>query len=252
MTGGQVVSFDLDGTLIQGPFARVIKDLESQLADAGVTTRRGEIMRRHKKLARTDLLAAYDWDSIITEYLAELGTDPPFDLMERLDQHAADGGTRLIHAGTAGHLHTLRTAGWRVVVLTNGWYRYQQSALRPSGLLPEVDDLITSDQVGAPKPAAAMFEAAQHNAAGYVHVGDRMDHDIVAANAYGAQTVLMRTDVPRTGPTADAAPSSETMSYLQQLAAAQQAALPQKPKLLLPDLLAADLGQLVDWLLTPA
>lgn len=247
---GQVVSFDLDGTLIQGPFPRVIRDVESELEHSGVAVGHGEIMRRHKRLAKSDLMASYDWDSIVTGYLAELDMTPPFDLVERLDQHAAAGGTQLLHEETVAHLHALRAAGWRVVVLTNGWYRYQQSTLRPSGLLPEVDALISSDQVGAPKPAAAMFDAARDGAEQYVHVGDRIDHDIIGGNAYGAQTVLLRTDIPGRQGTADVSHDEATMIYLQELAAQQAAPLPQDSSLLLPDLLATDLAQLVDWLIS--
>lgn len=245
-TDDKVVSFDLDGTLIQNPFPRVIKDVEAELEDAGVVAGRGEIIRRHKKLAYTDLMSAYDWESIISDYLEELDAELSFDLFERLERYAADGGTRILHPKTRAQLRTIRSAGWRVVILTNGWHRYQLSVLRPSGLLAEVDDLITSDQIGEPKPAAAMFEAARNGAGWHVHVGDRIDHDIIGAKEYGALTVLLRPDSPWSGP--QDAPQDDMMIYLQGLADQQGVAIPEDESSLRPDLLTADLGQLARWL----
>lgn len=244
--GAKVVSFDLDGTLIQNPFPQVIKDVEAELEHSGFAAGRGEILRRHKRLAATDLMSAYDWESIVSDYLDELDAELSFDLFERLEQHAADGGTRILHPETLAQLHTIRSAGWRVVILTNGWHRYQQSVLQPTGLLAAVDELITSDQVGEPKPATAMFEAARDDAVWYVHVGDRIDHDIIGAKEYGALTVLLRPDIP--WPSRQDPPQGDMMIYLHRLAAQQGVPIPVEDGLLRPDLSTADLGHLAQWL----
>ncbi|HLT62572.1 MAG TPA: HAD family hydrolase, partial [Microlunatus sp.] len=164
-TTPRVISFDLDGTLINGPFGRVLRDLGDELerrhAAPGV---RQEILRRHQRLLGTDLLAAYDWERIARDYLAELGLTVPFDLLERLDEYAVAGATAILHDGTAEAFETLRSAGWRVIVLTNGWRRYQEPVLRRSGLLAALDGIVTSDDVGAAKPAGPIFAAARGDA----------------------------------------------------------------------------------------
>src|SRR5690606_32102032 len=112
--------------------------------------------------------------------------------MERLEEYAAAGLTEVLHADTPALLGRLRSAGWRTLVLTNGWRRYQEPILRHAGLLDAVDALIASDDVGVPKPAEEMFARARGDADVHVHVGDRIDHDIVGGNRSGAVTVLLR------------------------------------------------------------
>ncbi|WP_161605993.1 HAD family hydrolase [Microlunatus speluncae] len=243
-TAERVISFDLDGTLINGPFARVLTDLSEELARRhqadGV---KREIIRRHERLLGTDLLAAYDWQSIVSDYLDELGLVAPFDLLERLDQYAVEGATTILHDGTADLLGALRSAGWRVLVLTNGWRRYQEPVLRRSGLLAAIDGIVTSDDVGEAKPAESIFAAARAGATDYVHVGDRIDHDVIGGNAAGARTVLLRPDIP--------ADPAELPAYLARLATAQGVPNPD-PSLASPDLVTSSLSDLVDRLTHPS
>lgn len=236
----RVISFDLDGTLINGPFARVLTDLGDELdrrhATAGA---KREILRRHEQLLATDLLGAYDWQAIVDGYIGELDVAAPFDLLERLERYATDGSTRILHDDTIALLGTLRDQGWRVIILTNGWRRYQEPILRHSGLLAAVDLIITSDDVGRAKPAAITFAAARGDARTYVHVGDRIDHDVIGGKAAGARTVLLRTDVPAdpdafddylvARAVADGAPSSDLAAIT-------------------PDLITARLADLVSWI----
>ncbi|SDS24760.1 HAD family hydrolase [Microlunatus soli] len=237
-TTAQTISFDLDGTLINGPFGRVITDLEDDLIDRGIEAR-GAILRRHTALLDSDVMASYDWQQIVADELAEADTSAPFDLFERLEEYAAAGRTTLLHDRTPQLLSRLRSAGWRVLVLTNGWRPYQEPILRHAGLLELIDGLITSDDVGEPKPSARMFAAARGTAERYVHVGDRLDHDIAGGNAVGARTVLLRTDAPET---ADA-------DYLDDLARRQRVPADQHPALTGPDLITARLDDLVQHLL---
>lgn len=229
------ISFDLDGTLLNGPFGRVIADLEDDLERRGLG-HRGDVLRRHTALLGSDVMAAYDWQQIVAEQLAAAGTTAPFDLLERLEEYAAAGRTRLLHDRTPELLTALRSAGWRVLILTNGWRRYQEPILHYAGLLAVIDGLITSDDIGEPKPSARMFAAARGFADRYIHVGDRLDHDIIGANAVGATTVLLRTDVP----------ADDHAGYLDDLARRQQVPADQPADLIRPDLITADLGDLVD------
>ncbi|HEY9293215.1 MAG TPA: HAD family hydrolase [Microlunatus sp.] len=245
MTGG-VISFDLDGTLISGPFGLVLTDLQDDLVAEGVAPIKPQILQRHRQLLTTDPLAAYDWDTIVAENLAETGVQQPFDLVDRLHDHVRNSRTRLLHERTFESLAELHSAGWRVVVLTNGWRRYQEPILGGIGLLGAIDQLLTADDIGEPKPSTAAFAAARGDAEVHVHVGDRIDHDIVGGNASGARTVLLRADVPTRGPLRH--PDSDVLGYLDKLAVQQQAASVEPPELKLPAYLATELSDIIGWL----
>ncbi len=234
----RVISFDLDGTLINGPFPQVLTDLGDELDRRhGTAGAKREILRRHQRLLGSDLLAAYDWQSIAAGYVEELGVALPFELLGRLDRYARDGAMTVLHADTAAQFDRLRSAGWHVAILTNGWRRYQEPVLRHSGLLAAIDAIVTSDDVGCAKPAGPIFAAARAGAAEHVHVGDRIDHDVIGGNAAGARTVLLRTDAP--------ADPAALPDYLARLAAAQGVTDPD-PGLAAPELITARLADLVD------
>ena len=250
-TADAVISFDLDGTLISGPFGRVISDLHETLAEQGFPDSREAVLKRHQELLVSDPLAAYDWDSLAAEYLAERGADKPFDLVDRLAERIEQSGTRLLLDRTFESLAALRSAGWRVAVLTNGWRRYQEPLLRSSGLLAAVDQLVTADDVGEPKPAAATFAAVRGTARRYLLVGDRLDHDVMGGNQVQARTVLLRDDVPVHGVVrrdAQGVPSEKLRSYLEQLATEQRLPVTTWSESITPDLCAASLTELVSWL----
>lgn len=192
----KVISFDLDDTLIRGPFSKVLNDVMASVADSDdeATELRTRMRTLHDDLLDADLLAAYDWHQIVADIIGD--RDPGFDMLDRLEEYAAADLTRVLHDDTPALLAGLRDLGWVVKILTNGWRRYQEPILRHAGLLSAVNELITSDDVGLPKPAEEMFHRARADAAIHVHVGDRIDHDIVGGNRTGATTVLLRSDAP--------------------------------------------------------
>lgn len=191
----RVMSFDLDGTLVSGPFGGVLAELEQALpAEIGTGLRR-DIFAEHERLMTTDILAAYDWQSIVARRLESLGQDVPFDVVERLQERAAEGVT-VIHSETPEHLAALRQDGWRLVLITNGWLCYQEPVLAGAGLTDSFDEILTSDMLAAPKPDPRIFAAAQGNAHELVHVGDRIDHDVVGVHGVGGTAVLLRRDIP--------------------------------------------------------
>src|SRR5699024_889542 len=111
-----------------------------------------------------------------------------------------------------------------------------------------VDELITSDDCGAPKPDRAMFDAARAGAANHVHVGDRIDHDVVGGDAARARTVLLRADVPLHGSVAGH--EDELAGYLHQLELSEGAPPGVAPATSrYPTRLASALREVVDWVL---
>ena len=88
------------------------------------------------------------------------------------------------HADAAPALHAARGRGERVVVVSN-WDASLPAALASAGLAALVDAVVTSAEVGAAKPDAAIFERALA-VAGVArtaarHVGDSLAEDIEGA-----------------------------------------------------------------------
>ena len=87
---------------------------------------------------------------------------------------------------------TLRTRV-RVAVVTNNTVAEQREKLAAFGFAPEIDALVTSEEVGVAKPDARIFNAALArvgcDAADAVMVGDSWHHDVLGAVAAGLRAV---------------------------------------------------------------
>jgi len=94
-------------------------------------------------------------------------------------------------------LEAARASGRRLVVVSN-WDASLHEVLARLGLAPLLDGIVTSAEVGARKPAAAIFtralERARVGAADAIHVGDSVEDDVVGARAAGIEPVLVRRD----------------------------------------------------------
>ena len=98
-----------------------------------------------------------------------------------------------------GALAQLRAAGHRLVVVSN-WDVSLHEMLRTTGLHALVDGAISSAEAGAAKPAVAIFRRALAlagaDAAGALHAGDSLEHDVAGAVAAGLRPVLVVRDGP--------------------------------------------------------
>jgi putative hydrolase of the HAD superfamily len=93
-----------------------------------------------------------------------------------------------------GTLHSLRAAALRIVVASN-WDCSLHAALADAGLDELVDAVVASAEVGAAKPARALFDAALEaagcDATDAVFVGDSMERDVAGAQAAGIEAILL-------------------------------------------------------------
>jgi putative hydrolase of the HAD superfamily len=93
-----------------------------------------------------------------------------------------------------GALAALRARGVALVVASN-WDVSLPAVLREVGLEGMVDGVVTSAEVGSPKPGRAIFAAALARAGSSpqraVHVGDSVEHDVRGALAAGIRPVLL-------------------------------------------------------------
>lgn len=203
-----IVSFDLDGTLIAGPFGAVIGEAADLISagaaegggpDVAAAEVRSAVLELHRTRLDRGEVNAYDWADIVGRVSARFGVSTGIDL-DAMVARRAPGGTRLLDPAALSLLDSLRDRGLRVVILTNGYRRYQLPAIRAVGLDAVVDDVVTADDVGAAKPDPAIFARAYGASTGpRVHVGDRVDHDIVGAHRAGAAGILIGPDVPVLG-----------------------------------------------------
>jgi FMN phosphatase YigB (HAD superfamily) len=81
-----------------------------------------------------------------------------------------------------------------VSIITNGFAAVQRPRLEQSGLMPMVDNLFISEEIGAAKPRAAFFDhvlqaVGNPDPRDCVVVGDSLTSDIAGGNAAGMDTV---------------------------------------------------------------
>lgn len=126
-----------------------------------------------------------------------------FALEEGLSLNAEEANTRFLHhlgqqgptlPGARELVKALHNKA-QVIIVTNGVASAQKGKLHHSGLLPYIDHVIISEEVGAEKPLPAIFEAALCRAQvtdkrTAVMVGDSPDSDIKGARDYGIDSCL--------------------------------------------------------------
>ena len=94
-------------------------------------------------------------------------------------------------------LRELRERGVTLVIASN-WDCSLQEWLAPAGITELVDGVVTSAEVGAPKPDPRIFERALAIAGARpsdaLHVGDKVDNDVDGAAAAGVRAVLVQRE----------------------------------------------------------
>lgn len=113
----------------------------------------------------------------------------------------AQGDRWRLLPGALTTVQTLRARGYRLAVLSN-WDRRLHRVLEETGLRPWFDAVLISSEVGAEKPDAGIFRAAERALdaapAQCLHIGDSHLHDLVGARAAGWSALLVgRNDADR-------------------------------------------------------
>jgi putative hydrolase of the HAD superfamily len=94
-------------------------------------------------------------------------------------------------------LGELRERGVALVIASN-WDCSLPDWLGPAGITELVDGIVTSAEVGAPKPDPRVFERALAiagvAASEALHVGDKVDNDVEGAAAAGVRGVLLQRE----------------------------------------------------------
>lgn len=130
--------------------------------------------------------------------LAEAGMDETENkqLNATLDIEYLDllGSTGLLVDGAREALVHLRSRGYNIGVLSNGFRGVQHEKLRSSGIEGLVDVVVLSDDIGVNKPDIRIYNHALHRsgatAAASVMIGDNPDTDIAGAVMAGWHAML--------------------------------------------------------------
>lgn len=199
------VSFDLDGVIMRGPFARAIQPRVrahfaatpglAHLAEEEAGRRSAAAVREAhcRRLAAGDLVGAWDWDAIYTEVARGFGGSPIPDLSGWVREGCLVPDSIALLPGAQAALQRLRAAGLGVVAITNGYRAYQWPVLEHLGVADLFEDVLTPEVAGYAKPDPRIFAACPGLVA---HVGDTLLHDVLGANLAGLASIWLDDALP--------------------------------------------------------
>jgi phosphoglycolate phosphatase-like HAD superfamily hydrolase len=171
---------------------------------------------QHRRVASPALLPWAQLDVIIPErmreamatlpatvpHLAAIFLDCGDTLIDERTEHKAPGSEVVLSGdlipGARSMVAALKAAGHRLVLVADGPRQSFVNLLGQHGLWDHFDAHIISEDIGALKPDARMFDAAlaamsltRGDARHVVMVGNNLERDIRGANALGITSVLM-------------------------------------------------------------
>lgn len=204
----RLVIFDLDNTLVdrQGPLADWVSAFSTQHAlDDNARLHLLQFVRERAcpetfEAIRNQYGLATSAATLWSDYLAHMARSVT------CPAHVLEG------------LSTLRRAGWKIVIATNGATEIQIAKATASGIADHVDAVYTSEAAGARKPEVLIFEKAAaicgaDLALGGWVVGDGVDTDIRGGRAAGLRTIWISGSRPWPG--RDIAPDHITVDVRQ-------------------------------------
>jgi FMN phosphatase YigB (HAD superfamily) len=200
-----VVSFDLDGVIMRGPFVTSVRprvwahlSQSSGLAHLAAEDRERHIWQavrgeHDRRLSERDHVGAWNWQSIYDDVSRGIGGEPVPDLATIVREACQIDSAVMLLPGAASGLQRLADAGARIVAITNGYYAYQWPVLEVLGVANLFEAVITPDVAGFAKPDPRIFGLVP----GLIgHVGDLLLHDVLGANLAGIQSIWIDPELP--------------------------------------------------------
>ena len=207
-----IITFDLDGTLIRGPFiagvfpviATLFKDElqhQGQLVPNQFAQHLQQLLlKEHRRRDIPDnRSAAYNWDDIVSVVAQRFGIVLSIDIVKVLHQTCRPD-TCWLKPGAKEVLSYLAQHNQPMYVLTNGFKKYQEIIIRYLGIDTFFDDIIAPDTTGFAKPDREIFEIAKSKdpTKQVYHVGDNLLIDVAGARQAGCKTILVSTSFSET------------------------------------------------------
>lgn len=128
----------------------------------------------------------------IKKLYPEFTSDPDLLNEEYLDNFVE---TTEIEEEIVDLLHQLKEKGYKLIIVSNGIHNIQTRRIGRLGLFDVIDDFVTSEEAGAPKPATNMFELAHQkiekisgrtiSKEEILMIGDSYNADIIGSQNYG-------------------------------------------------------------------
>jgi putative hydrolase of the HAD superfamily len=212
----KLILFDLDGTLF-GHYhslrcaVSAIQDGWPQLASHNrndlISVYNGALQQAYDKYLSKEITYEETNALNVQLFFAALGIPEPSleDITRfRKSYQPAYRSNRRATPGAVEALVRLREAGHELVIVSNGQVEDQTAKAKEIGILHLVDGIITSEEVGSPKPDRRIFKRALEKFAGAVPapphetymIGDSIDTDIRGALDAGLRTILYAPVAP--------------------------------------------------------
>lgn len=205
MTANVLLSFDLDGVIMQNPFESGIEprilahlrespalcDLHPEEAD-----RRARAAIRDtwgRRAAAGEWVALFNWDSIYDEVSTGFGGTPTPDVASLVEEFCGIEGMVYLLPGARTGLERLHGEGFRLVAVTNGYYAYQWPVLQALGVAHLFERVVTPEVAGYAKPDPRLFDSVPGLRA---HVGDSLVWDVLGANQAGILSIWLDDSLP--------------------------------------------------------
>lgn len=209
----RAVTFDVGGTLIDPwpsvgfHYAAAAVGFSSEALNPEDLTRR--FIRAWRSRGQFDYSDA-SWAALVDATFAGLVREPPSrTFFPALWQRFARAAAWRVHDDAVAALTELARQGIPLAVLSN-WDRRLRPLLAELGLAPFFRAILVSCEVGAAKPAAAVFAAASQALGlppeAILHVGDSQAEDVDGAHSAGFEAVRLQRETAE-GPTHPSRPT---------------------------------------------
>ncbi len=192
------VLFDLDGTLHDRETG-LEAFAEAQSREIGLDlSDQARFVRRFIELDRKGRV----WKELVYSTIAaEFRLGPSVSVIDLVNSYLGTYSNFAVEMhGATKVLKQLKDRGFKLGIVTNGRMGLQTSVIRQLGFDQIMDAIVISEQFGAKKPAAEIFERALYltgaAADSTVMIGDDFEADILGAQGAGIRSVLFRTQHP--------------------------------------------------------
>ncbi len=196
-----LLTFDLDGVVMKNPFSTGVFPEVTRRINQATEVPRQEIMKSiigeaKSRMGQGRMVDAYDWDEIIALVARRLGYTEHIDVAALVRQFCTPEHI-YAYPEVQETLEYLSTTDHALVVLTNGYLKYQLPVLEALGVAHFFDAIYTPEVKGFAKPEPKFFLDPQERYSGpHIHIGDTIIHDIWGANEAGITSVWIYHDLP--------------------------------------------------------
>ncbi|WP_062350818.1 HAD family hydrolase [Bacillus kwashiorkori] len=194
------ITFDLDGTLMQNPFSKwVFPEIERKVKEKKPSAEvvKALVTEHYRRMGKKEFVAAYDWQNMLDEFLINEGINIEINIAKLVRTFATPSKVYLLERIIPEVLKKLKVDNFLVAAVTNGFYDYQIPVMETLEIDYLFDEIITPDHVGYAKPDVGIFRTLLKKGNVLMHVGDRIDHDVMLANEFGSISIWINKDLPK-------------------------------------------------------